>query len=135
MITARGTDPRNPSKMLRIPLEISGTSYEYQFYTHFRGVLTGVQLSQNTPDAGTYSITVTDVTQSTTLLSTGTFTPAGSPYLNEFYPSPVTYLPAPESLIDQLPLVLSGDTVKVVVAASAGTATDSVLMLEFQGVP
>jgi hypothetical protein len=133
MITGRNTDARNPSKILRMPLAISGTTYEWQTFAHFRGVLVGVQLSQNAPDAGTYSITVTDVTKGTTLLSTGTFTPAGTPYLAEFYPTPVTFLPAPDSQLDQLPLINSGDTIKVVVTASAGTATDSVLTLEFQG--
>jgi hypothetical protein len=135
MITGRNTDPRNPSRILRIPLAISGTTYEYSFYAHFRGQLIGAQLSQRTTDAGTYTITVTDFTQGTTLLSTGAVTPSGTDYVVEFFPTGVSYIPVPDSQVDQLPLILPEDVVRVTVAASTGTASDSVLMLEFQGSP
>jgi hypothetical protein len=128
MITGRSTDPRNPSKILYIDL----ASAPAKFTAHFRGYLVGLQVLSPTTPVGAYTVTITDSTTGVVLLSAADAAPSGTPYSHEFFPSPVQYLPAPDSQLDQLALISQGDIITVTPSADA-EVSNATLMLEFQG--
>ena len=137
---ARGVDSRAPMKLHYQELGLGAVSVSipnaFDFKSHFRGAVVGVQLSASTVVAsGTIQVVITDLTTGIVLLNTGALTvPMANPYTAEVFASGISFLPPTDSQLDQLPLISQGNNLEIDVIVGGGlSVTNLIIMPEYMG--